>query len=295
MPIFQNGGVRRRVLKLLSVQKRLTRHRSGLLAAGVAFYGLLSLFPGLAAVLALAGIWLSPTDILSSAEGMQAVLPDDAAQILLTQLNEIATAPADGLGLTAMIGFAIALYSASRAVGSMVEGIRAAHETHVSDGWLTELAKMLALTFGLVCAAVVTLVAVVVIPVILNIVFPSSSAAPWIALLRWPVVAGFMLVVTAAIYRVAHRPDAPGLRFVTMGAVGATIGILGASVAFSAYVENFANYNQSFGALGGVITLLTWLWLSAYIVIAGAEFDALDIEIGSSAFMQVSRMRIGAV
>lgn len=295
MQVFTHGATQRLLQTLPTVWSRLKRHRSGSLAAGMAFYALLSLFPGLAAILALAGLWLSPADILASTDGMQSVLPQDAAQILLTQMEQIASAPSDGLGLTAIMGFAVALYSASRAVGSMIEGIGAAHDRQVTDGWLTELAKTLALTFVLVCVAVVTLGAVVVTPVILNVVFPLSSAAPWIALLRWPLVAGFMLVVIACMYRVAGQSYPVGRRFVTSGAIVATIGILSASVAFSAYVENFANYNKSFGALGGVITLLTWLWLSAYIVIAGAEVDALEAGVGSSAVPPVRRAQMDAV
>lgn len=275
--IFAPGWPRRLVVTLSRLWERLGRHHASLLAAGVAYYALLSLFPSLAALMALGGLFLSPADIVSAAGEVEAVLPEAAGEILLNQLEQIAAAPSSGLQLTAVLGFAVALYSASRAVGSLVEGIRAAYEEPGEESWLTALLRNLALTFLLLLVALVLLVSILVIPPLVALVFDSAPAAFALALLRWPLLAAVLLGAIALVYRASRWPDParPNRPYVTRGAVTATLGILVASVVFSIYVENFANYNQSFGTLGGVITLLIWLWTSAFIALAGAELDAM--------------------
>lgn len=278
MQLLAPGWPRRLTSGLSSLWERLGRHHASLLGAGVAYYALLSLFPGLAALMALGGLFLSPSDIVNAAGQMRQVLPDAAGDILLSQLEEIAAAPSTGLQLAAIIGFGVALYSASRAVGSLVEGIRAAYEDQGYERWLSALLRNLALTVVLLLVVLALLVSILVIPAAVALAFDSAPAAFAIALLRWPLLAAVLLGAIALVYRASRWPDParPDRPFITPGALVATLGILVASVGFSIYVENFADYNQSFGALGGVITLLIWLWTSAFITIAGAEVDAMQ-------------------
>lgn len=263
--------------------RRLSRQRAGLLAAGVAFYTLLSLVPAMVALVALAGLWMTRQDILAAADRARSLMPEEAASILLSQLDQIASAPSGGLQLALLLGFAVALYSASRAVGSLVDGVSEVRDAKPETGWLATLLHRLGLTFLLLCIAALTLASILVVPMIVGVALRASQAAPWIALLRWPIVAGFILVGIAAVYRSARHTSSGGAetshRFLTTGAIVAAVVILPASIGFSVYIERFTDYNASFGALGGVVTLLLWLWLSAFIVIGGA---ALDVEIAAT-------------
>lgn len=255
--------------------RRLSRNRAGLLAAGVAFYALLSLFPAMVVVVALVGLWMSPEDILRGADAIRTLVPDEASGIMLSELTRIVEAPNGGLQLAALFGVAVALYSASKAVSSLVDGVAEVRDSVPETGWLATILKRLGLTFLLLCIAALTLASILVVPVVVGVVLPTSPSAPWIALLRWPIVAGFILLGIAVVYRSAgqdqHAPQRP---FITPGAIAAAIVILPASIGFSLYLETFGDYSASFGALGGVVTLLVWLWLSAYIVLGGAALDA---------------------
>jgi membrane protein len=260
---------------LLPAWRRLSNHRVGLLAAGVAFYSLLSLFPGIAALVALAGLWMVPEDIRAAADTVRSLMPEDAAQILLSQLDQIASAPTGGLGFAAVVGFAVALYSASRAVGALVDAVSAVRGTAPEVGWLAMLLTRLVLTLLMICIAALMMASILVVPVFIGLVLPTSQAAPWIALLRWPIVAGFIFLGIAVIYRSADGSLRRSKRqFLTSGAMAAGLVILPASIGFSIYIEGFTDYTAAFGALGGAVTLLVWLWLSAYIVIGGAGLDA---------------------
>jgi membrane protein len=260
---------------LLPAWRRLSNHRAGLLAAGVAFYSLLSLFPGIAALVALAGLWMTPEDIRAAADSVRSLMPEDAAQLLLSQLDQIASAPNGGLGFAVVAGFAVALYSASKAVGSLVDAVSAVRGAVPDRGLLAMLLTHLVLTLLMICIAALMMASILVVPVFIGLVLPTSQAAPWIALLRWPIVAGFIFVGIAAIYRSADgSPLQSKQPFLSPGAMAAALVILPASIGFSIYIEGFTDYTASFGALGGAVTLLIWLWLSAYIVIGGAGLDA---------------------
>jgi membrane protein len=262
---------------LIPAWRRLGSNRAGLLAAGVAFYALLSLFPGMVALVAIVGLWMAPQDILQAAGTIRTMVPEEAAGILLSELTDIVAAPSGGLQLAALFGFAVALYSASKAVGSLVDGVSEVRDTEADRGWLSGFLYRIGLTFLLLCIAALTMASILVVPIVIGMALPNSGAAPLIALLRWPIVAGFILLGIALVYRSAGaKPlDLTKKRpFLTPGAIVAAILILPASIGFSLYIETFANYNASFGALGGVVTLLVWLWLSVYIVLGGAALDA---------------------
>jgi membrane protein len=255
--------------------RRLSRNRAGLLAAGVAFYALMSIFPGMVVLVALVGLWMSPEDILRAADSIRTLVPEEASGIMLSELTRIVGAPNGGLQLAALFGVAVALYSASKAVSSLVDGVAEVRDSVPQAGWLATILKRLGLTFLLLCIAALTLASILVVPVVVGVALPTSPSAPWIALLRWPIVAGFILLGIAVVYRSAGQdPHAPQRPFITPGAIAAAIVILPASIGFSLYLETFGDYSASFGALGGVVTLLVWLWLSAYIVLGGAALDA---------------------
>jgi membrane protein len=269
---------------LLPAWRRLGNNRAGLLAAGVAFYALLSLFPGMVALVAIVGLWMAPQDILQAVGTIETMMPEEAAGILLSELTDIVAAPSGGLQLAALFGFAVALYSASKAVGSLVDGVSEVRDEAPDRGWLSGFMYKIGLTFLLLCIAALTIASILIVPIVIGLAVPTSGAAPWIALLRWPIVAGFILLGIALVYRSAGAkvPNLTKKRpFPTPGAIVAAIVILPASIGFSLYIETFANYNASFGALGGVVTLLVWLWLSAYIVLGGAALDA-EIDVPSA-------------
>lgn len=249
--------------------------RVGLTAAGIAYYGLLSLFPGLAAMMALGGLLTRPQVLVDQLQQAGSLLPPQAREVILAQATEIAGSQKGGLGLTALIGIVTAIWSASAAVRALITGIHIAAGRAETRGTFASLVFTLGMTMLGLVLALVAILSTLVLPAILA-ALPQSGTLTWIlGLVRWPVVAALVAGGLALFYRQAIRERRPPPAWVTPGAItGAVLWLLG-SVAFSIYVQNFANYNETFGTLGGVVSLLVWMWLSAFIVLLGEEINSL--------------------
>jgi membrane protein len=249
--------------------------RIGLISAGIAFYGLLSLFPGIAALLALGGLMTEPQTLVDSFQTIGQLLPDSAANIILSQATEVAGSRDGGLGLAALIGFGLALYSSSKAVASLIQGVHAAYDETDDRSVPASIVLTLAMTLILMIVVLLAAVFSIGVPVILEFVLPGNPVAWLVSLIRWPILAALTALALGILYRFSLRHRTPRVHWVTPGAVLATLLWIAGSLAFSVYVQNFANYNETFGTLGGVVSLLMWMWLSAYIILFGAEVNSV--------------------
>ena len=259
---------------LWRVYERVLNDNISLIAAGVAFYGLMGLFPGIAALMAIAGLWLEPGIVTSQIEQLVAVLPMDAAQIIIDQAKAVAGSDEAGLGIAAIVGLAIALYSSSRGVGSLVMGMNIAYEEKEKRGFLNFYSMAIVLTVMLIMILILTFAVVIALPVVIGYLPIGQFAEDIVLLLRWPIIAGIVIFTLAVLYRWGPSRNAPKWRWVTPGAVLACVLWVLGTFGFGLYVQHFGSYNETFGTLGGVIVLLLWMWLSAFIVLLGAEFDA---------------------
>ena len=259
---------------LLRVKDEIASDHVGLVAAGIAFYALLAIFPGIGAVMAIAGLVAEPEVVAAQIEELGAILPEQAAEIIIGQATEVAGGQQGGLGLAAVIGILLSLWSASKAMASTMEGLNVAYDEKETRGFFVRTALRLALTLGVIIGFFITVAVIIVLPIALDLLPIGSLAETVATVLRWPVVAAIAVLGLAILYRYGPSRDEPEWKWVTPGAGIAVILWLVASVAFAVYVRNFGSYQESFGTLGGVIVLLTWLWISAYIVLLGAELDA---------------------
>ena len=259
---------------LVNVYKEIGDDHVGLISAGVAFYGLLAIFPGIVAAMAIAGLVMEPSGIVTQLEGLSRFLPQEAAQIVLDQATAVAGSEEGGLGLAAILGVLVALYSASKGVTSLMEGLNVAFEVKEKRGLLRYYLTAFALTIGLILGFVAIVTILAGLPALLAFL-PWSSVTEWIvSLIRWPILLTVLAFGLAILYRYGPSRGPVPWHWVTPGAgVACALWLLG-TILFTVYVANFGSYNETFGALGGVIVLLTWLWLSAYIVLLGAEVDS---------------------
>ena len=245
-----------------------------LIAAGVAFYGLLAIFPGIVAAMAIAGLFFDPSTVVNQLESLSSFLPQDAAEIVLGQAKEVAGSEQGGLGLAALFGVAVAIYSASKGIQSLVEGLNVAFEAEESRGLVSYYLQVLALTLAMILGFLVIVAVAAGLPLLLGVVTLGNSTELLINLVRWPVLLVLVALGLAILYRYGPDRGDRKWRWITPGAGVACVLWLVGSLAFAFYVRNFGGYNETFGALGGVIVLLMWLWLSAFIVLLGAEFDS---------------------
>lgn len=246
----------------------------GLIAAGCAFYGLLAIFPGLVAAMALAGIFTDPATVVNQLETLTRFIPTEAAQIVIDQAKSVAGSDSGGLGLAAIVGLGTAFYSATAGMAALIEGLNVAFDVKEPRGFFGTLLVKGSLTLGLIAGFFLIVLMLIAIPIILAFLRLPANTEWFVMLIRWPAVLVLVAFGLAVLYRYGPARADRAWRWVTPGAAIACILWLLGSMAFGFYASRFGSYNQTFGALGGVIILLMWLWLSAYIVLLGAEIDA---------------------
>ena len=258
---------------LLRTWNEISDDHVSLIAAGVGFYGLLALFPAIAALISIWGLLFDPQQIEQQIETMSGFLPADAATIVRDQARTIA-AGSGGLSVAAAGGILLALYSAAKGMKALMEGLNIIYDEQEERGFIKLNLVALGLTLMMILAMLAALGAIIIVPVLLGAVGLGPVAETLVSLLRWPLLFAVALIILAIIYRYGPSRAQPRWRWVSWGAAVATVFWLLGSIAFSIYVQSFGSYNETYGSIGAVIILLMWFWLSAFSVLLGAELNA---------------------
>jgi membrane protein len=245
-----------------------------LLAAGVAFYAMLAIFPAIIAVVTVYGMVADPAQIESQVQELAKGLPAGADELLTEQLSNAAGAADRALSIGLALSLLGVLWSASSGVQGLVKGLNLVYDERESRGFLKLRGLSLLLTLGAIVGAVVAVALIAVFPGVVEDLGLGRAGELAASIARWIVLALLMLLALAVLYRYAPDRANPRWRWVSWGAVVALVLWLLGSVGFSYYVDNFGKYNQTYGALAAVIILLLWLFLSAFVVLLGAELDA---------------------
>jgi membrane protein len=255
------------------VWQSMTRDHVSLVAAGTAFFGLLAIFPAMTALVSLYGLVADPASIRDHAEAIRGVAPEAAADIIETQLERIVEQTGTA-GLAFVAGLAVALWSANAGMKSLFEAMNVAYgETEKrSFVWLNLIS--MALTLGAMVVLIVFMIAIAVVPAAIAILGLEGAGAWLVSLLRWPIILVAAAAALAVVYRYGPSRTHPQWRWVTPGSVLASVGWVVASMLLSWYVSNFADYNETYGTLGAAIGLMMWFWISALVVLVGAELNA---------------------
>lgn len=259
---------------LLRTKAEMDRDNMSLVAAGVAFYMLLAIFPALAAMISIYGLVADPVQVEQQMSGAMEVMPPEAADILRGQMSQLAAQSPDGLSMGVILGVVLTLWSASKGIKALMQGLNIAYDERETRGFFKLNAVALLLTLGGLVVGMLTLSLVAVLPAILSLLPLPDVLSILVRLARWPILLGVLIVALAVVYRYAPSRDQPKWRWTSPGAAVA-IGIwLLASIGFSVYVSNFGSYSKTYGSVGAVIILMTWFYLSSYVVLAGAELNA---------------------
>lgn len=256
------------------VKTELGDDNISIVAAGVAFFSLLSVFPALAAILTIYGLFASPEQVSTQIQAISGALPDSAQQVISQQLQRLASASSSALGIGAIIGLLAAIWSSSKGIKALVGGIDIAYDEKDERGFVRKTAIILALTVAAILFVIVSLVLIAAVPALVGSLGLPSTLQWIVSLGRWPLLIVLVMGALAVIYRVAPDRDKAQWQWVTPGSVIAALLWVAASVLFSLYVRYFGSYNESYGSLAGVVVLMMWLYLSAFIVLLGAEINA---------------------
>src|SRR4051812_39537052 len=232
-----------------------------LLAGGVAFFAVLAIVPLLIAMLAIWGIFASPADATRLINDLASGLPRSAERLVSQQLRSIAHRSNSGLGVTAVISLVIALWSASSGTKHLIEAVNVAYDEDDQRGFVLVRALAVVLTLSAIVFLVVAIALIAVVPSALSDAGAPDAVRLAIEIAIWPVLAVMMVLGLAVLYRVAPDRDDAKWRWVSWGAVTATILWLVGSAAFALYAANFGSYDQTYGSLGGVVVLLLWLYI----------------------------------
>ncbi len=241
-----------------------------LLAAGVAFYAFLAIFPAIVAAVIIYGLIADPATI-SAQIGQIPGVPAAVKELVTQQLTE-QSGKRGGAVLGAILPLLLALWSASGGVGNLMTAISTAYDEKEERGFLKKRAIALALTIGAIVVMLVMLGLVAVIPALLNVI-DLGPLNIVIQIGRWLLLVVVIAAALAVLYRVAPDRDAPKMRWVSVGAGVATVLWVIASIGFSIYA-GMGGYANTYGAVAGIVVLLFWLWITAYAILLGAEINA---------------------
>ena len=250
------------------------RDRVMLVAAGVAFYGLLALVPALAAFIAIYGLVFEAEQIRQQIGMLEGFLPGGGMEILRTQIDRLLEQSTGTLGIALAVSVAISLWSANAAMKSLFEAMNVACEEFETRGFVRLTLTTLAFTLGAMLSVAALMVAMVGLPA-LAAAIDLGPAVDW--LIRIGSFAAMVLLLflgVGLLYRYGPARAPARWRWVTPGAIVAVVAAILASALFSWYTANFGSYNATYGSLGAIIGFMTWLWIVTIVIIVGAELDS---------------------
>jgi membrane protein len=243
-----------------------------LLAAGVAFFALLALVPTLVAVVSLYGLVADPSDVQRTVDDTLQAAPAEVRNLVSSQLESVIDSSPSGLRIGVFVGLALALWSASSGMKHLMGALTLAYDEVDDRKFLRLRGLALLLTVGAIVVALLALAGMVV-PDGLDDSGSTGTLRTVLQFARWPVLAVVVVLALSVLYRWAPDRDAARWRWVSPGALLATAVWLVASIGFSIYTANFGSYNETYGALGAIVVLMLWLYITAYAVILGAELN----------------------
>ena len=247
-----------------------------LIAAGVAFYAFLAFVPLLTAFVLSYGLIAEPASVVRHMQTLTGIMPHNAAEIIGGQLSDMVEARGAATGFALLLALGIALYGASKGAGSIILALNIVFEVGEARGLVRRTLVALAMTAGAVLAMFLAVLAIAAMN-FLETLMPDLAGYGRLLLQAafFLLAGGAVVVLLAVVYRYGpNRPDA-AWRWITPGSTLSTLVWLAATWGFGAYVANFGDYNATYGSLGAVIVFLTWLYLTAYIVLLGAELNAV--------------------
>jgi membrane protein len=247
-----------------------------LIAAGVAFYVLLALVPALTAFFAVASLLASPNAIRDLLAEVSAILPESTTLLFTEQLERIilTTRSDSSLTLNAVVGFVLALWASGAGVRAMMRAVTVAYREGEKRSLLRFYATAIGLTLAAILIGVCAIIAFIAIPLAVSVLPFSGRNEMLLTVLRWPVIIAAVILGLSLTYRFGPSRRQAKAKWITTGAIVATLLWLSGSIAFTTYVENVADYEAVHGTMYSIVVLLLWLWFSAAVTIFGAELNA---------------------
>lgn len=258
----------------LRVKDQVADDHVQIVSAGVAFYFFLSLFPTLSALVSIYGLVMEPSGVEQQMERLLGTLPTQAHELVSGILKDIVGKSDGTLGWSLVIGLLLSLWSANNGMKALFEGINIAYDEKDERGFFKKTAITLGVTLVGILLGFFSLSMVIGFPAFVKEMDIPNSLKAMIGWLRWPILAVMLSGLLGLLYKIAPARDNPKFRWITWGAgIASVLWILG-SLLFTIYIDNFANYDKTYGSLAAVIVMLLWLFLTSFVVLLGAEINS---------------------
>jgi membrane protein len=243
-------------------------------AAGVVFFGLLAVFPAVTALVSSYGLFANPSTIGANLQTLALMLPEGSFQIVQDQIARVLEKGNTALGATFLFGLALAIWSANAGVKAVIDALNVVYEEREKRGFLRLNLLSLAFTSGAIAALLLMVGAVVALPLALDHIGLAADSRFIVSLARWPLLFAVLLVALGVLYRFGPSRRQARWEWLSVGTVAAALLWIAGSALLSWYLSNFGNYNATYGSLGAAIGLMMWMWMSAIIVLCGAELNS---------------------
>jgi membrane protein len=243
-------------------------------AAGVTYYALLAVFPAIAALVSIYGLFADPGTIQDHLNTLSGVLPGGALDIIREQVIRIASQGGGTLGFGFIFGLGLSLWSSNAGMKAIFDALNIVYGEEEKRSFIKLNSLSLSFTLGAIAFILIALAGIIVLPIVLSFIGLGSGTEWLVSLARWPILLIGVVLGLSLIYRFGPSRDKAEWRWVTPGGIVAAVLWLVVSMLFSWYVANFGSYNETYGSLGAVIGFMTWIWLSTIVVLLGAEINA---------------------
>ena len=244
------------------------------IAAGVVFFGLLAVFPAITALVSCYGLFANPATIGDNLQTLSLMLPEGSFGIVQDQIARVLAKGNTALGFTFLFGLALAIWSANAGVKAVIDALNVVYEEREKRSFIRLNLLSLAFTVGGIAALLLMVGSVVALPLLLDHLGLGSQSKMIVSLLRWPLLLLMLLLALAVLYRFGPSRREAQWKWLSVGAVAATLLWIAGSALLSWYLSNFGNYDATYGSLGAAIGLMMWMWMSAIIVLCGAELNS---------------------
>ncbi|MFZ1883662.1 MAG: YihY/virulence factor BrkB family protein [Rhodoplanes sp.] len=253
---------------------RFMRDRVTTVAGGVTFFSLVAIFPAIAALVSIYGLFSDPAELTGQVQRLRDVLPGGAVQVINDQMHRVASQGRTALGTTFLISLTISLWSANSGMKALFDALNIVYDVEERRNFLRLNALSLLFTLGAMGFILLSVATLVVLPAVFSVVGLGSEFSAAFSYSRWPLLLIVLILALALIYRFGPNREHPKWRWITWGSASAAFLWLVASLLFSWYAANFGSFNKTYGALGAAIGFMIWMWVSASVILAGAQLDA---------------------
>jgi len=257
---------------LLRVYRGLGDDRILANAGAVTFFALLALFPGIAALVSIYGLFADAGTIGKQLDTLSLILPGGAIEVIGGELTRLTSQPAAGLSIGFVFSLLLSLWSANGGLKAMFDALNTVYEEDEKRSFIRLNVLSLSFTVGMLLFVVVALTCIVALPAIME--YLPGFVGTILSIARWPVLAALVALALSLIFRYGPSRDTPQWRWITWGSAFAAVAWLITSAVFSFYAAHFGSFNKTYGSLGAVMGFMLWIWISNIVILLGAKLNA---------------------